>query len=80
MKSSSSFDSSNGSKSRNDLTRTQLLRQSVNKRKSLADFKEIDDAMGNAFLYAEQTQSGSNDINFNVAVNAQVRFLETSSS
>lgn len=48
------------------------MRQSEKRRRSLADFKEIDEAMGHAFLQVEQTQSGSGDVNFNGAVNAQV--------
>lgn len=52
------------------------MRQSEKRRRSLADFKEIDDALGNAFLEAEQTKSGSNDINFNGAISAKVKFSE----
>jgi hypothetical protein len=42
------------------------------RRKSLALFKEIDDAMGEAFSHANQSPTGTMEANFTGAVNAQV--------
>jgi hypothetical protein len=55
-----------------DSVRIMSMGSNNTRRKSLALFKEIDDAMGEAFSHANQSPTGSMDANFTGAVNAQV--------
>lgn len=60
--------------SRGQIDSSRVLSTTSNntKRKSLALFKEIDEAMGEAFSQVDETQPGPVDVNFTGAVNAQV--------